>query len=301
MAESCGEVDLGDYLARTTAWVDGALRRWLPDPERDRRQAELASAMAHIVFSGGKRLRPALVRLGCQDAGGGDDDALAAAAAVELLHAYSLVHDDLPCMDDATLRRGRPCVHVLHGEATAVLAGDALLTLAFEVLARHTPAGRPVGAMVATLGRVSGWDGMVGGQMLDLAAESIELDMGGITRLQRLKTGALIAFSCEAGAILGRASTEPREALRGYAHDLGLTFQIADDLLDVEGTIEETGKAVGKDVDAGKATFVSILGVERAREQARLLANQAVEHLAVFDETADPLREAANFVVERKS
>ena len=136
--------------------------------------------------------------------------------------------------------------------------------------------------------------------MLDLAAETIELDVGGITRLQRLKTGALIAFSCEAGAILGRASTGPREALRGYAHDLGLSFQIADDLLDVEGTIEETGKAVGKDAAAGKATFVSILGVERAREQANLLAKQSVEHLAIFDGDADLLREAASFVVDRK-
>lgn len=266
-------------------------------------EARLFDSMRYATLGGGKRFRPFLVVQSAALFSVSRSSALRVAAAVELVHCYSLVHDDLPAMDDDDLRRGQPTVHKQFDEATAILAGDALLTLAFEVLAdpRTHENGSVRAELVAALSKAAGAHGMVGGQMLDLAAESIELDMGGITRLQRLKTGALIAFSCEAGAILGRASTEPREALRGYAHDLGLTFQIADDLLDVEGTIEETGKAVGKDADAGKATFVSILGVERAREQARLLANQAVEHLAVFDDTADPLREAANFVVERKS
>ena len=263
----------------------------------------LTDAIRYAVLGPGKRLRPLLCIQSCRAVGGDEEQAFPPAAAIEMVHCFSLIHDDLPAMDDDDLRRGRPTVHKQFDDATAILAGDALLTLAFEVLAdpRTHDNGSVRADLVAALATAAGAHGMVGGQMLDLAAESIQLDMGGITRLQRLKTGALIAFSCEAGAILGHASTEPREALRGYAHDLGLTFQIADDLLDVEGTIEETGKAVGKDAAAGKATFVSILGVERAREQAKLLAKQAVEHLAIFDDSADPLRAAAYFVVERRS
>lgn len=266
-------------------------------------EARLFDSMRYATLGGGKRFRPFLVAESAALFSVSRTSALRVAAAIELVHCYSLVHDDLPAMDDDDLRRGQPTVHKKFDEATAILAGDALLTLAFEVLAdRRTHENGNVRAeLVSALAKASGAHGMVGGQMLDLAAESIELDMGGITRLQRLKTGALIAFSCEAGAILGRASAEPREALRGYAHDLGLTFQIADDLLDVEGTMEETGKAVGKDAAAGKATFVSILGVERARAQAKLLAQQAAEHLSVFGELADPLRAAASFVVERRN
>jgi len=265
-------------------------------------ESRLFDSMRYATLNGGKRFRPFLV---CQSAALFSVDtarALRVAAAVELVHCYSLVHDDLPAMDDDDLRRGLPTVHKKFDDATAILAGDALLTLAFEVLAdRRTHENPEVrSALVSALAKAAGGRGMVGGQMLDLAAETMELDMGGITRLQRLKTGAMIAFSCEAGAILGRASAEPRDALRRYAHDLGLSFQIADDLLDVEGTMEETGKAVGKDARAGKATFVSIMGVERARAQAHLLAQQAVEHLAVFDGSADLLRAAAPFVVERR-
>ncbi len=265
-------------------------------------ESQLFESMRYATLAGGKRFRPFLV---CQSASlfsVSRISALRVAAAVELVHCYSLVHDDLPAMDDDDLRRGQPTVHKKFDEATAILAGDALLTLAFQVLAnQRTHENAEVRAeLVSALAAAAGGRGMVGGQMLDLAAENMQLDMGGITRLQRLKTGAMITFSCEAGAILGRASAEPREALRGYAHDLGLSFQIADDLLDVEGTMEETGKAVGKDAVAGKATFVSIMGVERARAQAQLLAQQAVEHLAVFGEKADLLREAAPFVVERR-
>jgi len=281
--------DVERVLDRVLGMVDG--------PE-----SGLFDSMRYATLGGGKRFRPFLV---CQSAAlfsVGRASALRVAAAVELVHCYSLVHDDLPAMDDDDLRRGQPTVHVKFDEATAILAGDALLTLAFEVLAdpRTHQNAEVRAALVGGLALAAGGRGMVGGQMLDLAAESLKLDMGGITRLQRLKTGAMIAFSCEAGAILGRASPESRDALRGYAHDLGLSFQIADDLLDVEGTMEETGKAVGKDADAGKATFVSIMGVERARAQARLLAQQAVEHLAVFDGSADLLRAAAPFVVERR-
>ncbi len=269
----------------------------------DAPEAQLFESMRYATLGGGKRFRPFLVVHSAKLFSVSRSAALRVVAAVELVHCYSLVHDDLPAMDDDDLRRGRPTVHKQFDEATAILAGDGLLTMAFEVLAdRRTHESGAVRAdLVSALAVAAGSHGMVGGQMLDLAAETIELDMGGITRLQRLKTGALIAFSCEAGAILGRASAEPREALRGYAHDLGLTFQIADDLLDVEGTVEETGKAVGKDAAAGKATFVSILGVERARAQARLLAGQAAEHLNVFGDLAEPLRAAANFVVERRN
>jgi len=265
-------------------------------------EARLFESMRYATLGGGKRFRPFLVVQSATLFGVERVAAFRVGAAVELVHCYSLVHDDLPAMDDDDLRRGRPTVHKKFDDATAILAGDALLTLAFEVLADRRTHENPEARieLVASLANAAGCNGMVGGQMLDLAAESISLGMEGITRLQRLKTGALIAFSCEAGAIMGRAAVEPREALRRYAHDLGLAFQIADDLLDVEGTMEETGKAVGKDAVAGKATFVSILGVERARAQAKLLAQQAREHLAVFDDAAELLRTAADFVVERR-
>jgi farnesyl diphosphate synthase len=214
------------------------------------------------------------------------------------------VHDDLPAMDNSDLRRGRPTCHKQFDDATAVLAGDALLTFAFEVLAQSDTHGDPAVRceLVTALAQAAGDRGMVGGQMIDLLAENDpSLDIGAITRLQRLKTGALIAFSCEAGAILGKATSEARLALRGYAHDLGLAFQIADDLLDVEGSAAETGKPVGSDAAAGKATFVSILGAERARSQAELLIGQAVSHLDLFGEKAELLKQAAHFVVNRRA
>jgi farnesyl diphosphate synthase len=220
-----------------------------------------------------------------------------------MVHAYSLIHDDLPAMDNSDLRRGRPTCHKQFDDATAVLAGDGLQTMAFEILAHPDTHGDPGVRceLVTALATAAGAAGMVGGQMIDLIAETQTLDMGEITRLQRMKTGALIAFSCEAGAILAKATSDQRLALRGYAHDLGLAFQIADDLLDVEGSAEATGKPVGADAAAGKATFVSILGVERARDQAELLVAQAVTHLDIFEERADLLRQIARFVVTRSS
>lgn len=275
MAEVDTQADLGDFLARTTAWVDGALGRWLPGQDD-----ELGKAMAHIVFSGGKRLRPALVRLGCRDAGGSDDDALGAAAAVELLHAYSLVHDDLPCMDDASLRRGRPCVHVLHGEATAVLAGDALLTLAFEVLARHTPATRPAATMVACLARVSGWEGMVGGQMLDLAAEGQPADLERVRAIHAGKTAALLGGCLALGGLAGGADAARVEQLERAGRELGLAFQIVDDLLDLEGDVEALGKDAGADAHNLKMTWPGVVGVAQARADAQALAGSARALLA---------------------
>jgi farnesyl diphosphate synthase len=290
-----------EALAQAASWTDSALDQLLvvpPDLE-----ARVYEAMRYSALAPGKRLRPFLVLAGARLFGIARRCALQVAAAIEMVHAYSLVHDDLPAMDDSDLRRGRSTCHKEFDEATAVLAGDGLLTAAFEVLAHpdtHTdPAVRC--ELVAALAVAAGAAGMVGGQMIDLIAERQALDIGAITRLQRMKTGALIAFACEAGAILAKAPAEPRIALRGYAHDLGLAFQIADDLLDVEGSAAETGKPVGADAAAGKATFVSILGVGRARAQAELLIGQAVAHLDLFGGRAELLREAARFVISRRT
>ena len=266
-------------------------------------EGRVCQAMRYSALAPGKRLRPFLVLASAQLFAVARRCALQVAAATEMVHAYSLVHDDLPPMDNSDLRRGRPTCHKEFDEATAVLAGDGLLTAAFEVLADPDTHGDPAVRceLVTALAGAAGAAGMVGGQMIDLIAEHQTLDIGAITRLQRMKTGALIAFSCEAGAILAKAPHELRTALRGYAHDLGLAFQIADDLLDVEGSAAETGKPVGADVASGKATFVSILGVTRARAQAELLIRQAIAHLDLFEQRAELLREAARFVITRRT
>lgn len=293
--------DLQKAMAESARAVSEMLDRLLK--VGDGREARLMEAMRYASLGGGKRIRPFMVTAGARLFAVAESCALRAAAAVEMVHCYSLVHDDLPAMDDDDLRRGQPTCHVRFDEATAILAGDALLTRAFEVLAdipTH-PDPQVRSQLALALARAAGADGMVGGQMLDLLAENESLDMPEITRLQRMKTGALIAFSCEAGAILGKASEPARHALRTYAHDLGLAFQIADDLLDVEGTAAEVGKKTGKDAALGKATFVSLLGVERAKAQAQILAEQASRHLEMFDEKADYLRELARFVVTRRA
>ncbi|MGE0723407.1 MAG: polyprenyl synthetase family protein [Alphaproteobacteria bacterium] len=263
----------------------------------------VVEAMRYAALGPGKRLRPFLCVVSANLFTVGRIPALRVAAAIELVHAYSLVHDDLPAMDDADLRRGRPSVHKAFDEATAILAGDGLLTRAFGVMAEEATHSDPAVRceLVRALAEAAGSPGMVGGQMIDLVAETRSLDIGAITRLQRMKTGAMIAFACEAGAILGKAAAEPRHALHAFAHDLGLAFQIVDDLLDVEGSEAETGKAVRRDAEQGKATFVSILGNERARAQAEMLSRQAVAHLDLFDEKADLLRDVARFVVERRN
>ncbi|HEV2185821.1 MAG TPA: farnesyl diphosphate synthase [Stellaceae bacterium] len=285
----------------TATLTDSLLERLLKPPPG--LEARVYEAMAYSALAPGKRLRPLLVLAGSRLFGVSRTCALQVAAAIEMVHAYSLIHDDLPAMDNSDLRRGRPTCHKAFDDATAVLAGDGLLTMAFEVLSHPDTHGDPAVRceLVAALAAAAGSAGMVGGQMIDLIAETRTLDIGAITRLQRMKTGALIAFSCEAGAILAKASPELRTALRGYAHDLGLAFQIADDLLDVEGSSAETGKPVGADAAAGKATFVSILGVERARAQAQLLVDQAVAHLDLFEQRAELLRQVARFVVNRRT
>jgi farnesyl diphosphate synthase len=294
-------VSVADASAVAGRLTDALIERLLrvpPDLE-----ARVYEAMRYSALAPGKRLRPLLVLAGARLFGVARRSALQVAAAIEMVHAYSLIHDDLPAMDDSDLRRGRPTCHKEFDEATAILAGDGLLTMAFETLSHHDTHGDPAVRceLVAALAAAAGPAGMVGGQMIDLIAERQALDIGAITRLQRMKTGALIAFSCESGAILAKAPSELRTALRGYAHDLGLAFQIADDLLDVEGSASETGKPVGADAAAGKATFVSILGAERAHAQAELLVAQAIAHLEPFEERAELLRQISRFVVNRRT
>lgn len=272
-------------------------------PIDDGPEARLMDAVRYAALLGGKRVRPFLTLHTAALFNVDPKCALRVAAAIEMVHCYSLVHDDLPAMDDDDLRRGQPTCHIKYDEATAILAGDALLTRAFEVLAEegtHQDASVRI-ELVKELAKSSGALGMVGGQMLDLVAHQHDLDMSEIARLQRMKTGGLINFACIAGGILGKASENAMHRLHGYAHDLGLAFQIVDDLLDVTGSTEDLGKRAGKDEEQGKATFVSLMGVENARDQAQLLRDQAIEHLDVFEEKADPLRDMAHFVVNRVS
>ncbi|MEH3107714.1 MAG: polyprenyl synthetase family protein [Sphingomonas fennica] len=286
-------------MARIADEVDAGFDRLLAVPDDAR--ARLYEAMRHAAIGGGKRLRPLLVAASAGLFNVDRDAALRVGLAIEAIHVYSLIHDDMPCMDDDDLRRGKPTVHRAYDEATAVLAGDSLHALAFEWLADPATHADPFVRieLVAELGRASGPAGMAGGQMMDLAAEDAAFDIHGVTRLQQLKTGALIGFCLEAGAILGHVPPEGRRALRGYAHDVGLAFQIADDLIDVGGDAAVVGKAVGKDARQGKATFVSLLGEERARQQAAMLVDQAIAHLAGFGAEADLLRAIAAYVIER--
>ena len=261
----------------------------------------LIAAMRHAAIGGGKRLRPLLLVTTAAMYQADRTQAMRAAVAIEAVHAYSLAHDDLPCMDDDALRHGKPSLHIAFDEATAVLAGDALQAFAFEVLADPATSGDPFvrAELVQVLALAAGAGGMVGGQVMDIAGEGQALDLHAITRLQQLKTGALLAAAVEMGAVLGKVPAEGRTHLRRYARDVGLAFQIADDLLDHEGDEARAGKALRKDAVAGKQTFVGLLGAERAREQARLLSEQAIAHLAQHGQEADVLRAVARYIVER--
>ncbi|MFU7528922.1 polyprenyl synthetase family protein [Qipengyuania sp. ASV99] len=292
---------LHDGLSRVLREIDSVFDAFLTVPGDTR--ARLVEAMRYAAIGGGKRVRPLLVVSTSELFGVDRTAALRAGAAVEAIHVYSLIHDDLPCMDDDSLRHGKPTVHKAFDEATAVLAGDALHALAFEILADHGTSADPFvrSELIMTLGAASGMNGMAGGQMMDMVAdeEGVEYDLHTITRLQQLKTGALLAASVEMGAILGKAPPEGRAHLRAYARDIGLAFQIADDLLDVEGDAALAGKALRKDESQGKQTFVTLMGVEKAREQARALVDQAVARLANHGREADMLRALARFIVER--
>ena len=290
---------LHDSLTQIAADIDqefDALLK-LPGDARDR----LYAAMRHAAIGGGKRLRPLLVTATAALFHVDRAVAVRVGTAVEAIHVYSLVHDDLPCMDDDDMRRGKPTVHRAFDDATAVLAGDSLHALAFEILASPQTHPDPFvrGELVSTLALASGPEGMAGGQMMDIESENATFDLQTVMRLQALKTGALIAASVEMGAILGHIPPEGRTHLRGYARDIGLAFQIADDILDVEGDPELAGKALQKDADAGKGTFVSLMGLERAKQQAEMLVAQANEHLSCYGSEANLLRAIANYITER--
>jgi farnesyl diphosphate synthase len=300
-----------DRLAATARDIETLLDRLL-DPtalnNETARPPRLVAAMRHAALDGGKRLRPFLVVETAALFDVNRASALMAGAALELIHCYSLVHDDLPAMDNDDLRRGRPTVHRAFDDATAILAGDALLTLAFDVMARtevHADAGVRA-ALVLELARASGLGGMAGGQMLDLAAEGRfedkrMLSEKEIITLQAMKTGALIRFACNAGAILAKADAAERTSIARYGSAIGQAFQIADDLLDVEGDAKTLGKAAGKDAAAGKATLVATLGVDRARARLNKLVEEANAALASFGEKSDTLRAAARFIAERRA
>lgn len=292
-------LDLEAEAERVSRQVDDFFSRLLAPPgdSRDR----LYAAMRHAAIGGGKRLRPLLTVAASQLFGIDEEQALRAAAAIEAIHVYSLIHDDLPSMDDDDLRRGKPTVHKAFDEATAILAGDSLHALAFEILAHEATHRDPQvrSELVLELSQASGPNGMAGGQMMDLEAERQSLDLAAVTRLQQLKTGALIEYAVEAACILFRLEPQVRTPYRGYARNVGLAFQITDDLIDHSGNEVAAGKRTGKDAEKGKATFVSLLGPDRAAQQARVLVEQGIDHLSDHGEEADMLRAIARFAIER--
>jgi len=298
---SAAPSELERALSAAAAAVEAELDALMAPVPRPR--GRVVEAMRYVGLGGGKRLRPFLVLESAELFAVPRGRALRVGAALEMVHCYSLVHDDLPAMDDSALRRGQATAHVAFDEATAILAGDGLLTRAFGVLAEAETHPEPAVRcrLVAALARAAGTDGMVGGQMIDISPERAALDLDGIRRLQALKTGALIAFACEAGAVLGQAEPAARDALIGFAEDLGLAFQIVDDLLDAEGSAADLGKPTGQDEALGKATFVGHLGIEGARAEAARIVDDACARLEMFGEKGSLLRATARFVLDRRS
>jgi farnesyl diphosphate synthase len=293
-------MDFENELKEAAERLEGALEKIVAETA-DETPAHLLAAMRHGLFAGGKRLRPFLVLAGARLFGADEARALRAAAAIECLHCYSLIHDDLPAMDDDDMRRGQPTAHIAFGEAAAILAGDALLTLAFEILAdpRTHPDAGVRSTLVLHLARAAGGRGMAGGQMLDLDAAGTE-DEAAVTRMQAMKTGALIAHAATAGAVLAAAPAPDRDRLGRYGEALGAAFQIADDLLDREATAGEMGKATRKDTEAGKATLIGVLGVEAARARLAAIVDEAKAELEPFGAKAAALSAAADFVMTRR-
>lgn len=301
MSDVLSIMPVGEALADFGTVMTETLDALLPHPTGP--ESGLFEAMRYSALASGKFLRPYLL---CTSAIMFDVPGrqyLRAGAAVEMVHSYSLIHDDLPAMDDDNMRRGRPACHNAFDEATAILAGDALLTLSFEVLAgaETHPDAQVRSDLVAALAARSGGAGMVGGQVIDLASEHADVDADLIARLETMKTGALVAFSTAAGGLLGQAGGDAVKTLETFGFELGLAFQITDDLLDVEGDEDDLGKKVGKDAGAGKATFVSALGVDGARRKARQVTDRALSRLDTFGARADELRSAAEFVLARRS
>jgi geranylgeranyl diphosphate synthase type II len=294
-------MDLKEYLKQRCQLVDQALERFLP--EGSELPAALHGSMRYSVFAGGKRVRPVLMLAACEAVGGNLEMALAAACAMEMIHTYSLIHDDLPAMDDDDFRRGNPTNHKVYGEATAILAGDALLTEAFILLSRCPEGGDPAARLrvIHEIAHAAGSRGMVGGQQVDMESEGKEIDLALLSYIHTHKTGALIRASVRAGAILGGATEERLGFLTRYGETIGLAFQIADDVLDVEGTTEQLGKDAGSDQARGKATYPALVGLEASKQRAQELVQMALEALSCFDERAEPLRAIASYIVKRNS
>lgn len=290
------EARLKETAERMNTALDGLL------PREQGPESRLLGAIRYAALDGGKRLRPFFTLESGRLFDADEGSLLRAACAIECVHTYSLIHDDLPCMDDDDLRRGRPTLHRKYDEATALLAGDALLTFAFELLSdpQTHPDPQMRNLLITGLAKAAGPLGMVAGQAADMAGAEIASDLIAVTRMNRLKTGALINFSVDAGALIGCASDAERTALSRYAHDVGLAFQMVDDLLDAEGVVRDTGKAVRKDAARGKVNFVTVLGADATRERIGMLASQAKNHLNLFGPRARMLVDTVDFIVERK-
>lgn len=296
-------MDLKKYLKEQSALIDSALDHFLP--KETELPHSLHKAMRYSIFAGGKRVRPILMLAACCAVGGGSNQALPCACAMEMIHTYSLIHDDLPAMDDDDFRRGNPTNHKVFGEAVAILAGDALLTEAFKLMSDpfHTVECQPAGllAVIHEIAKCAGSYGMVGGQVVDMESEGRgDLDLATVQFIHTHKTGALIKASVVAGALLGGGDKLQVAAIARYGEAVGLAFQIADDILDIEGTTEEIGKDAGSDVARGKATYPAVMGLVAAREEAESMMAEALAELEIFGTEADPLREIARYIVQRR-
>jgi len=293
--------ELTSYIKQKNQMIDASLEKMLQDSNSSK---TLFEAMKYSLMAGGKRIRPVLCLAACEAVGGAPEDALTAACALEMIHTYSLIHDDLPAMDDDELRRGKPTCHIAFDEATAVLAGDALLTLAFEVLSSNFfDDGNQAAQWLQVIRLISvaaGYQGMIQGQILDIASEGLKLSAEELETMHRLKTGALIEASLACGALLGGADDRQKALLSDYACKIGLAFQVADDILNVEGNPELMGKAVGTDSQREKSTYPSVLGIQAAGEFSKKLVQGALQALDTFDKQADPLRGIAKYIIERK-
>jgi geranylgeranyl diphosphate synthase type II len=293
--------DLNSYLSSKRKQIDNALGAII---EKNSNGAKIKSAMEYSLMSSGKRLRPILCIAAAETVGGHLDDTLRAACAIEMIHTYSLIHDDLPAMDNDNLRRGQPTCHIKFDDATAILAGDALLTLAFEILSSVESVDKDHAfnwlRVIHTIAMAAGCKGMIEGQLQDIGAEGNVLGLEDLKKMHRLKTGALLEASVITGTILGNGNPDQIEKLKNYARNIGLAFQITDDILNVEGDPDIMGKDVGTDQARGKSTYPSILGMEKSKEFAKKLVNDALKVLDYFDNKADPLRAIAHYIVVRK-
>ncbi len=297
------DFNLKAYLEERSRLVENALDLYMP--AKDTLPSELHSSMRYSVFAGGKRIRPVLMMAACEAVGGRTADVLPAACAIEMLHSYSLIHDDLPAMDDDDLRRGQPTNHKVYGEATAILAGDALLTEAFLLLSGPVNACQlsadQILEIIHLLARSAGSRGMVGGQVVDMESEGKDIDLPTLEYIHTHKTGALLLAALEIGCVIGQAKPEERQALKRYGEAVGLAFQVADDILDVVADQESLGKDIGSDVERGKATYPALLGLDGARQRAEELRQLAFDAIKGFSEEARPLRAIADYIVKRTS